>query len=308
MERSSTVRAPARFDFGWTVRFLTARVVPAMERVTPGEYRRSARVDGALLTLAVRVDAAPDGAPLLHVRTAPALPSPAAVALVTRMFDLDADVEAFAALAAEDALLAPLVRRTPHLRLPQLIDPFEGAVRAVLGQQVSVQAASTMTDRLVRLIGEEAPALDGERPFGFPTPEQVARAGEGALGGIGLTRAKAASVVAVARAVLDGTIDWDALRAAPWEDAARALTAVRGIGPWTASYLRMRVLGDRDAFPASDLGVVKALRALAGIERPADGVALAERWRPWRGYATLHLWESLSANAAPRAVAAGSAE
>jgi AraC family transcriptional regulator, regulatory protein of adaptative response / DNA-3-methyladenine glycosylase II len=225
------------------------------------------------------------------------LPPAAARRIVIRLFDLDADLAAFHALAAEDPVLHDLVPRRPGIRLPQLLDPFEGICRAILGQQVSVTAASTMVDRLTRLLGEPAPALDGSRFLTFPRPQAVAAAGAEALARTGLTRAKSASLHTVACAAAEGRLDFRRLRSGTAEESHAALVALPGIGPWTASYVRMRTLGDRDAFPASDLGVVKALRALLPqgdrLTIP-EIVALGEAWRPWRGYATLHLWNSLS--------------
>lgn len=287
---------PAGLDFAWAVGFLSARAVPSLERVSAAEYRRSVRIDGAPVTLAIRPEPALDGAPTLAVRCSPPQRRRPIVDTVTRMFDLDAEVDGFIALAMRDALLAPLVARRPHIRLLQHVDPFEGLLRAILGQQVSLAAARTMTGRLVHLVGERAPALDGECLFCFPTAAAVAALSERDLLGMGLTRAKAAAISAAARAVAGGGLDLEALRERPGDEADAALRGVRGVGPWTASYVRMRVLGDRDAFPASDLGVVKALRALAGIERPSEIARLAERWRPWRAYATLHLWGSLAAD------------
>jgi len=230
--------------------------------------------------------------------------------VVVRMFDLDADLSAFREFAARDPILAPLVEQSGGgLRLPQLLDPFEALVRAVLGQQVSVVAAGTMTDRVVRLLGapvaaagppavsrsrgpsEGAPLATEFPPLVFPLAEDLAQVSVERLRGIGLTRAKSATLIALGRAVADGTVSLAAVRAASAEEAERTLVALPGIGPWTASYVRMRSLGDRDAFPAADLGVIKALAA-RGIAR-AEIAAVAGRWTPWRAYAVLHLWESL---------------
>jgi 3-methyladenine DNA glycosylase/8-oxoguanine DNA glycosylase len=167
-----------------------------------------------------------------------------------------------------------------------------------------------MTDRFTRqfgvMIGTEAVAATKaskapdtsdtpEAPgplYAFPRPDVIAGAGADALRGIGLTRAKATAIARLAETLATGRLDCARLADLPSDDVQAALVALPGIGPWTASYVRMRVLGDRDAFPAADLGVIKALEAL-GIAR-VDQVATAERWRPWRAYAVLHLWESLS--------------
>ncbi|HYW51778.1 MAG TPA: AlkA N-terminal domain-containing protein, partial [Gemmatimonadaceae bacterium] len=222
-----------------------------------------------------------------------ALPAGQVTAMVRRAFDLDADLDAFRALAAHDVLLAPLLAARPYLRLPQLLDPFEGLIRAVLGQQVSVVGASTMTDRLVRAFGTPLPNVGGQAPlFGFPAPALLADAGADSLRTIGLTNAKAATLHTVSHAVATGIIDLEALRGAHTDLAEATLVALPGIGPWTAHYVRMRALGDRDAFPAADLGVLKAM-ANANIAK-RDIAARAEAWRPWRAYATLHLWEPLA--------------
>lgn len=288
---------PPDFDLAWALGFLAARTVVSMEAVVDGEYRRSLRAGGRTLTLALRPKKVRGGGAALEVRSAPALTEEELRRLVVRMFDLEADLAGFNALAAADSVLSRIVPRQPGIRLPQLLDPFEGMLRAIVGQQVSVAGAATTLDRLVRLLGEPAPPFDGQRFLAFPTPEAVASARPEDLGiGAGLTRAKTKAIQGVAAAVLDGRIDWDRLRAGTAEESQATLVALPGIGPWTASYVRMRTLGDRDAFPASDLGVIKALRVLAPhgdrITIP-EITALGERWRPWRGYATLHLWNSL---------------
>jgi 3-methyladenine DNA glycosylase/8-oxoguanine DNA glycosylase len=209
------------------------------------------------------------------------------------MFDLDADLGHFRRLARRDPILASIVRRNAGIRLPQLLDPFEGLVRAILGQQVSVAGASTITDRLVRLFSRSIAGAKTSPFLAFPTAADVAEAGADRLRTLGLTRARAATLAGASLCVAEGGLDLERLRHAPAEEAQAALEDLPGIGPWTASYVRMRALGDRDAFPGADLGVIKALDA-AGVERRAIAET-AERWRPWRGYATLHLWASLHA-------------
>ena len=289
--RRVRVPLPVDVDVRWTLRYLVVRTVDALERVQGDRYLRSVRLHGtgAHLLLDLTHDVAGHA---LVARTRPPLPPSAIVALVRRSFDLDTDLTPFRTLARRDALLAPLLAARPFLRLPQLLDPFEGLIRAVLGQQVSVVGASTMTDRLVRAFGTPLPAVSGEAPlFGFPSPQRLADAGADTLRTIGLTNAKAATLHTVSVAVASGLVDLDALRGAPTEQAEATLVALPGIGPWTAHYVRMRALGDRDAFPAADLGVLKAM-TLADVHR-RDILARAEAWRPWRAYATLHLWESL---------------
>ncbi len=284
---------PATFNFDWIRSFLTLRRVPSLERWTEDNvYIRSVCIDGASALLTIRY--VTSDRLDVSFEAAAGLSRDAVRAAVSRMFDLDGDVEAFIGHVRRDTLLGPLVKRRPHVRLPRLIDPFEGLVRAMLGQQVTVRAASTMTHRFTRQFGM-ALAGDHHEPdalYAFPRPDVIAAAGAEALRGIGLTGAKATAIARLAETLASGRLDCARLADLPSDDVQAALVALPGIGPWTASYVRMRVLGDRDAFPAADLGVIKALEKL-GIAR-ADQVATAERWRPWRAYAVLHLWESLA--------------
>jgi AraC family transcriptional regulator, regulatory protein of adaptative response / DNA-3-methyladenine glycosylase II len=341
---------PASFNFDWIRAFLTLRRVSSLERWTDDDvYIRSVCIDGASALLTIRYVTAgsrTNGARRETTETtdswldvsftpAPRLTREAVRAAVSRMFDLDGDLETFIAHVRRDPLLGPLVRRRPHVRLPRLIDPFEGLVRAMLGQQVTVRAASTMTDRFTRQFGtvigtgtvaarprrrsastgtgaaatgpslvrpdvtpagrQSAVSDASDAPdalYAFPRPYMISAAGADALRAIGLTRAKASAIARLAETLASGQLDCGRLADLPSDDVQAALVALPGIGPWTASYVRMRVLGDRDAFPAADLGVIKALEAL-GVPRAAQ-VATAERWRPWRAYGVLHLWESLS--------------
>jgi 3-methyladenine DNA glycosylase/8-oxoguanine DNA glycosylase len=290
------IALPRGFDFSWALGFLAARTVPSLEAIGGGEYRRSVRLDGKPVVLVLREvpgdrQAGRVRGRMLVVTSRPRLAPNAVAAAVTRMLDLDADLARFRRLAGRDPILGTVVRRF-GIRLPQLLDPFEGLARAILGQQVSVAGASTMTDRLVRLFARPAPGGAAGGFFAFPTPNDVAEAGADRLREIGLTRVRAATMAGVARRIGDGELNLEALRHLPADDAEAALQTMPGIGPWTASYVRMRVLGDRDAFPAADLGVIKALEAV-GVERRSIA-RVAEGWRPWRGYATLHLWESLA--------------
>ena len=289
--RRVRIPLPVDVDVRWTLRYLIVRTVDSIERIEGARYLRSVRqhATGHHLVLDLSYD---EAAHEMIARTRPALSAPEVRALVERSFDLTTDLAPFRALARRDALLKPLLKARPFLRLPQLLDPFEGLIRAILGQQVSVVGASTMTDRLVRAFGTPLAPVEAQLPmFGFPSPARLADAGADTLRTIGLTNAKAATLYGVSHAVATRAIDLDGLRGAPTDEAEATLVALPGIGPWTAHYVRMRALGDRDAFPAADLGVLKAMDG-AGIDR-RDILARAEAWRPWRAYATLHLWESL---------------
>jgi AraC family transcriptional regulator of adaptative response / DNA-3-methyladenine glycosylase II len=199
----------------------------------------------------------------------------ATVAGVRRMWDLDADPAAVDSVLAADPVLAPLVELRPGLRVPGAGDGFEVAVRAVLGQQVSLRAARTLTARLVEAQGQPLGTPVGGLARAFPSPERLSDAD---LSGLGLTSARAAAVRALAAAVTDG------LRLAPGadRDATRAaLLALPGIGPWTADYVALRALADPDVWMPTDLILRRAVD-----RRRAD----PDRWRPWRAYAAVHLW------------------
>ncbi len=209
------------------------------------------------------------------------------VARVKRMFDVDADPIAINAHLRRDSLLKPLVRRWPGQRLPNAWDGFELAVRAILGQQISVAAARTLAARIADRYGtrfDEGEAV-GLRAL-FPTPETLA---EAELEKIGVMRARADAIRTLARAVADGAVHFRPEQTLPAFEAS--LVALPGIGPWTAHYVAMRALGQPDAFPAADL----ILRRAAGQGETLGTRALAtmsEAWRPWRAYAVMLLWRS----------------
>ena len=292
------ISLPSDFDFDWVLGFLAARTVRSLETVRGREYHRSVRINGTPVTLALKeVQLSGNGRRgranrVLVASSRPRLRAGALDAAVRRMLDLDADLDHFRKVARRDPILARLVQRRSGIRLPQLLDPFEGLTRAILGQQVSVAGASTITDRLVRLFSRPVPGALESGFLAFPTPADVADAGADRLRELGLTRVRAATLHSAARRIAGGELDLERLRLAPGDEVHAALEGLPGIGPWTASYIRMRALGDRDAFPSADLGVIKAMES-AGVTRRSI-VEVAERWRPWRGYATLHLWASLA--------------
>ncbi len=227
---------------------------------------------------AIRHRTAPDGATAEGRRMARVL------------FDLDADLEAFLELARADRVLRPLVRKRPGLRRPLVLDPFEAAVRAIVGQLVSVTAASTMVSRLVKSFGSSVERLEGTA-VAFPSAADLSSAGATRLSSLGLTRAKSVALVALGERCVRGDLDWVALRREP-DRAERILQSIPGIGPWTSGYVRWRGLGDPDGFPHQDLGIVKALAA-RGVDR-GEIARRTDRWRPWRGFAVCHLWASLA--------------
>lgn len=274
------------YDWDQLARFLRGRAIPGVEHVTDDSYTRTlALPDGRAGFLAV----APGRGHWLDLRLE--LPDlDGAITLVARarrMFDCAADPAAINGHLARDPALAPLVARRPGLRLPSAFDPFELAVRAIVGQQVSVAAATTVTGRVVARCGTPLGLPRGPLTHLFPAPAALAAAD---LDGLGLTTRRVATLHTFAAAVAGGSLQLAAPRG-PDEMAAR-LQALPGLGPWTAAYIALRALGEPDALPVGDLGLA---RALPGVDLAARGAA----WSPWRGYAALHLWAGLEDGGAP---------
>jgi len=268
------------FDPAGLLGFLAARAIPGVEQVTGTGYTRTVRTPGGpgVIELAPRPGQAHV---LLRARPRePAAPSQL-VAACRRLLDADADPAAIDAVLAADPMLAPLVRARPGLRVPGAYDGFELAVRAVLGQQVSVAAARTFAGRLAARYGHRIPP--GTGPPGltvlFPGPAELAGAD---LSGLGLTTARQRTLRALASAAAAGRLSLGP-GADPAETAAQ-LAGLPGIGPWTVGYIMLRSGADPDRFPAGDLGLRRALARLGGTPEQAA------RWRPWRGYAAIHLW------------------
>jgi AraC family transcriptional regulator of adaptative response / DNA-3-methyladenine glycosylase II len=210
------------------------------------------------------------------------------------MFDLDASPDDVSRVLAKDAVLKPLLKRKPGIRVPGAWDGFELTVRAILGQQVSVAAATTLAGRLARrygrALGVAVPGVaEGEGPsLVFPRPENLLRA---RLGDLGIINSRAATIRRVAKAVVDGDLSFDPAQRVG--EFCRSLVAIKGIGEWTASYVAMRALKDPDAFPHADLGLLRAFDADDRQRmKPAELRVRAEAWRPWRAYAALLLWSS----------------
>jgi AraC family transcriptional regulator of adaptative response / DNA-3-methyladenine glycosylase II len=297
LELRLAVRPP--YDPHALLTFLAARAIPGVEEVevAAGRYARTVPEEQGAGAGTIELLARDD-----HVLLRAGVPGLRGVARLVarcrRLFDLDADSCAVNDVLAADPLLAPLVSARPGLRVPGAYDGFELAIRAVLGQQVSVAAASTLAGRLVARCGVP---LAGATPGGlthlFPTAAQVAEAD---LSGLGLTGQRLRTLRALATAVAAGDIDLDG-GADPAETAERLL-AVPGIGPWTVGYVAMRALGDPDAFPVADLGLRHAFEALDPGGRLPERT---EKWRPWRAYAAMHLWTSLTDGHQPRSLPDG---
>ena len=285
------LRLPFRtpFDANGMLRFLGTRAVAGVETFDGETYRRTLRLPHGAGVVVLS-----DGGD--HIRCVLRLENlrdlGSAVQRCRSLLDLDADPVAVSDVLGSDPLLGALVRRSLGRRVPGSVDGAELAFRAVLGQQVSVAGARTLAGRLVARCGEPLPetlaAEDGEPTRLFPGPHAVAGA---ALDGLGVPSARRETLRALARAVAGGGILLDP--GSEREEVERRLLELRGIGPWTASYVAMRALRDPDAFLPSDLGVRKAICRLGHAGDRGSVASLAERWRPWRAYATQHLWASL---------------
>lgn len=288
-EFSLLLRYQPPYDWPAMLEFLAARAIPGVERVTGDSYARTFCLDGIQGTVTVRP--APGNALRAHIRTIKLIILPGIIARLRRVFDLAADPLAISAHLACDPSLQKLVSKRPGLRVPGAWDGFELAMRAVLGQQITVAGAVRLAARLVAAYGQPLAAVDEGLTHVFPTPTIVARA---KLATLGMPASRAATLSAVAAAV---AADPDLLGAhINLEEAIKRLRAIRGVGEWTAQYIALRQLREPDAFPAADIGLLRAFADGDG-KRPAaeELLAHAEKWRPWRAYAAQHLWTSARA-------------
>jgi AraC family transcriptional regulator of adaptative response / DNA-3-methyladenine glycosylase II len=282
------------FDWPALLGFLSLRAIPGVEWVEDGLYRRTIEIDGTAGTLAIANQ--PERNRLRVTIRLPRLAAlPRIIARVRQMFDLDADPEAIGLALARDPRLAPLVAARPGLRVPGAWDGFELAVRAILGQQITVGAAT----RLAGIIAErwgEAVEIDGLTRL-FPRPEALAGAAIG-----GMPQARAASISRLAASVAASPRLFE--RGPDLAASIAALRAAPGIGEWTAQYIAMRALREPDAFPAADIGLMRAMDDGHGRPSPAALLARSQAWRPWRAYAAVHLWTAPSLKETSRAIAA----
>ena len=266
-------RAPC--DFPALLDFYLVRATPGVEAV--GEtYRRNFLLDGGSGCIEVA-----DAGDAITCRIEGGSPRTLMdiVRRVRRMFDTDAVPEEVHAVLGKDPVMAGLVASAPGLRLPGAFEPFETAVRAIVGQQISVKGATTIMGRIVEHYGRQTP-----HGAVFPGPAELA---ELAPDSLPMPGRRAMAIKALAAGVQRGDVSLDQ----PDDDALRqSLLAIPGIGPWTADYIALRVRADPDAFLVGDLVVRRMMETLYGITNERDMLAIAEHWRPWRGYAGLYLW------------------
>jgi AraC family transcriptional regulator, regulatory protein of adaptative response / DNA-3-methyladenine glycosylase II len=293
-------RAP--IDGARMLGYLAARAVPGVEEVRDGCYRRTINLPNGVGILSLGPLVLSPGKDPGYVECELQLEDlrdlTAAVQRCRRLLDLDADPEAVTGYLAADPVLGPLARANPGRRSPGHVDGSELALRAVLGQQVSVAAARRLGERLTAAYGKPLSRPDGPLTHCFPAAETLAAADPDALP---MPRSRALALTGLAAALAGGEVSLDP--GADRERTTTALLALPGIGPWTVSYIRMRALSDPDAFLPTDIGVLEALTRLGAVPGgsgpPAraraarDAAALAENWRPWRSYAVHHLWAYL---------------
>ena len=275
------------FDASALLAYLRQRALPGVEEVSEKSYRRTVVLPRSrgIMELEPLEKA---NAVLLRVQLDTLSDLSLLVQRCRQLCDLDAVPTAIVETLGADPMLASLVTTRPGLRVPGTINGFELAVRAILGQQVSVAGARTLAGRLVSTLGEALDLPHGMLTHFFPTPEAIAQAD---LQGLGLTQSRTATLQALARAVAEEGLVLE--RAADREQTIAQLHSIPGIGAWTAAYIAMRALGDPDAFPAADLGLRRAFEQ-QGIAADTRNVeSRAEAWRPWRAYAAQHLWASL---------------
>jgi AraC family transcriptional regulator of adaptative response / DNA-3-methyladenine glycosylase II len=294
-----TMRLPYRKPFDWVAMldFLAGRATPNCEQVIGDAYLRTIAINGEKGVIECRPDQKSDSI-CLAIHGISTLVLFEVAQRSREMFDLDAPIVDIGEALSTDKKLRRLLRLHPGIRVPGSWDGFELTVRAILGQQVSVKAATTLAGRIAARYGEpfEVPdSIAGKHPelhLGrqFPTPQKLARA---RFNNIGLVTSRADTIRRVAKAVLNDRLSFDSSQDP--EKFCDELTSIRGIGDWTAQYVAMRVLKNPDAFPTADLALLKAFDDDAGLRiSSANLQSRAEKWRPWRAYAALLLWSSLS--------------
>jgi AraC family transcriptional regulator of adaptative response / DNA-3-methyladenine glycosylase II len=269
------------YDWDAMLDFLGRRAIAGIEEVRGREYRRTIRIEHAGRSHAGIVSVAPSprrSAARVIVSESLARVLPIVLGRVKHLFDLSCHPE-------EVAQALGALAKNPGIRLPGCFDGFEIAVRAILGQQVTVKAATVIARRLSERFGEPL-AAEGTLDRLFPAPSALAAAEPSQIAACGVISARARAISELARQVAAGAIDLD--RTAAVHQTVAALENIPGIGPWTAQYIAMRALGWPDAFPHPDVAAIKAI----GEKSPAAALRAAEKWRPWRAYALMHLWRN----------------
>jgi DNA-3-methyladenine glycosylase II len=289
------------FDFRLTQAYFRRRAGELVDATDGERYRRLLSINGAGVLIEVR-SAGDVSHPRLIVECLAGDPDalPAAAEAIRRAFGLDDPLDQLHEAFAGEPVLDGLLQRLPGLRLVRTQSAFEALVWAVIGQQINLTFAFRLKSMLVQELGEHLD-FDGRTYWAFPQPSRVATADATSLAASGLGRRKAATLIAVARALETGELGLESLGTQPREAAEARLTALAGIGPWTAHYVLLRGLGDFGAFPASDIGLRAGAGRLYGDAGPASLARmrqLAQEWGKWRGYIAFYLWNLLAERAA----------
>jgi DNA-3-methyladenine glycosylase II len=289
----ATLELPFKAPFDWPrlLRFFGGRATPGVEAVEDGAYRRAIDWAGDSGTLSVRLH--PRKRCLVASIEGPVSRHADALAIpIAKMFDLRADPKKIGAELSADPWLAPLIEAVPGLRVPGAWSGFELVVRAIVGQQVSVKAATTIIGRLVQRAGERIDGHPHENTgWRFPTPSALAAVD---LAQIGMPGKRVAALQGFAHAVATGDVPVDSDQADA-NSLRAALLALPGIGPWTVEYVAMRAWRDADAWPAWDLVLMQSITARdPSLVRPTQQRARTDAWRPWRAYAAMHLWNEVA--------------
>lgn len=291
-EQGISIRLGWRPPFDWQgmLAYLKMRAIPGVEHVTASMYSRTIAVKGEPGEISVQFSAGSD-ALLLTIHCAQTRALHQIAERVRLMFDLKAvstDIEAW---LSRDAHLHNIIAQNPGVRVPVAWDGFEVAVRAIVGQQVSVKAATTLVARLANACGEPCSARSNPHlQLVFPSPEAVAQC---SLSGLGITGRRIDAIRELALAITAGELRFDgSMGTAAFVER---ITRIPGIGPWTAQYIALRALNDPDAFPHADLILLRAATAAGSTLTPKQLLAKAEHWRPWRAYAVMLLWRHYAA-------------
>ncbi len=284
-----SLRLPVKLPYDWqgVLHFHKWHTIPGIEVVDAESYRRTFALQSTVGVLEVRaalqesclyLTLPPVDSKILHQL----------VEQVRSLFDCNADPTQIADHLSKDNRLAPLVQKYVGVRLPGAFDKFETSVRAILGQQISMQAANTLAGRLVKAFGEPIPNPREGLTHLFPPPEILAAAD---IAAVGMVQARAHTITAFAKMVIEKPTLLDA--PTDLQETIAALKEIKGIGDWTANYIAMRALNEPDAFPAGDLGVRKALSTASELITAKEVEQMSQGWRPWRAYAAMYLWKSL---------------
>jgi AraC family transcriptional regulator of adaptative response / DNA-3-methyladenine glycosylase II len=286
-EACSTAELSYRAPYCWDdlLEFLSGRIVKGVDHVAQGVYYRTVSIGSAQGWIAVQNS--PERC-VLQLDFTDSLTSVVPILLdrLRNLFDLDAQPAVIAAHLRQDERLRPSVEEKPGLRVPGAFDGFELAIRAILGQQITVKAATTLSCRFAEALGTAIATPFEELHRLSPLPARVADASVDDIAGLGIISARAKCILLLAKAVVSGELylgpdnDYDA--------TVKRLLEVPGIGPWTAQYLAMRALRQPDAFPKEDI----AIRNRLGHVSAKEAEALSQAWRPWRSYAVMHVWRS----------------